>query len=143
MWHTNRDPEVIRAELEEKKARYEFLRNWLYKAEALIAKRKVEMRNLSSWGGEIRSLQDELKCSLEYQADQKRRIVVFSDGVDEGNYCVDSVSKSMFCIRRVGEDRCLRYRKADGKPLASYRHAVDMAATFPEGVDAYAAAHKD
>ena len=93
------------------------------------------------YGGQIQQMRSNLVVAESIQHDASKRQVVFtrlphSYAGQHDVWVVDKVTAALVFVRVVGSTRQDRYRK-DGTGVASggYMGIIDIAATFPEGVD--------
>lgn len=96
------------------------------------------------YGGQIQQMRSNLVVAESIQHDVCKRQVVFvlkparyGSSAVVPPFVVDKVTKALVYIRPEGDTRTWRYKRADGTSATGteYDGVIDMAATFPEGVE--------
>ena len=138
--NTERTVEEIESELKKKQERFLEIGPLIDKHEKSILRLQDERRSLRGWnGGEIVSLERELKKARQRLEDMKLIPVILSNG--HGEYVVDKVTEKRIFVRVIGENKDDTYSRVtaqfhlDGEsclPWSSDR--IDIRATF--GIDA-------
>lgn len=140
----------MRLELQQAEKRAGRLKAMLDRMENRAKRMTEELHRLvggpwDRYGGQIQQMRSNLVVAESIQHDASKRQVVFTrpptvyGGAFGGGpdvYVVDKVTAVLVFIRKIGSTRQERYTK-DGTGVASgeYTGAIDIAATFPEGVD--------
>lgn len=139
----------MRLELQRANKRAGRLKDMLASMEQRKTRLTAELHNLvggpwDRYGGQIQQMRSNLVVAESIQHDASKRQVVFSAkparygyGTVIPPFVVDKVTKALVYIRPEGDTRPWRYKKADGTGItgSEYDGIIDIAATFPEGVD--------
>lgn len=97
--------------------------------------------------GELSAARLRVKQAEREEADAKGRLVVWGDsqpyGATEAKpYIVDKITPKRIYVRRQGQERAEFYNR-DGTTDSRWCNAkIDLAKTFPEGLEAYEKANK-
>jgi hypothetical protein len=99
--------------------------------------------------GEIKQAKEAIKLAELKERDKVARLVVWSveparylHGGNDEPFIVDKVTPKRIYVRRRGETNSEYYNKDGGSGRDYINTKIDIAATFPEGIDEYAKANK-